>query len=148
MPIRLSTDLRAFLDQPRTFARIATVGARHAPQVTTMWYRREGDTLRMVCEPNAAKARNIRRNPQVAIVVEHPDDPYRYFQFRGTATIEDDQATADEETRLLAYRYLGQERGDVYLTMVAGDRLVTIIVQVERVTSFVGRNAATASAAP
>jgi PPOX class probable F420-dependent enzyme len=141
MAIALTDELRAFLDQPRTFARIATVGAGNAPQVTTMWFRRDGDTIRMVCEPDAAKARNLRRNPRVAVVVEHPDDPYRYYQFRGTATIEDDQAAADEETRVLAYRYLGQERGDAYLQTVAGEPLVTIVVHVERVTSFVGKNA-------
>jgi PPOX class probable F420-dependent enzyme len=142
MAIALTNELRAFLDQPRTFARIATVGANGAPQVTTMWFRREGDTLRLVCEPDAAKARNIRRNPRVAVVVEDPADPYRYFQFRGPATVEDDRAAADEETRKLAYRYLGQERGDAYLASAAGEPLVTIVVQVERVTSFVGKNAA------
>ena len=145
MPIALSDELRAFLDQPRTYARIATVGASQAPQVTTIWFRRAGDTIRMVCDPDAAKVRNIRRNPRVAVVVEHPDDPYRYIQFRGTATIEDDQATADEETRLLVYRYLGQERGDAYLQTVAGDPSVTIVVHVERVTSFVGKNASSQS---
>lgn len=138
----LSDELRDFLDQPRTFARIATVGASGAPQVTTMWFRRAGDTLRFVCEPDAAKARNIRRNPQVAVVVEHPDDPYRYYQFRGTATVENDEAAGEEETRQLAYRYLGQERGDAYLASVSGAALATIVVQVERVTSFVGKNSA------
>jgi PPOX class probable F420-dependent enzyme len=141
MSIALSDELRAFLDRPRTFARIATVGAGSAPQVTTMWFRRDGDTIRMVCKPEVAKARNVRRNPRVAVVVEHPDDPYRYYQFRGTATIDGDQVAADAETRLLAYRYLGQERGDAYLQTVAGDPLVTIVVHVERVTSFIGKNA-------
>jgi PPOX class probable F420-dependent enzyme len=141
MPIALTDAQRALLDQPRTFARIATVGASGAPQVTTMWFRRAGDTLRLVCEPEAAKARNIRRNPRVAVVVEDPDDPYRYTQFRGVATLDEDPATAAAETRLLAYRYLGRERGDAYLQGVTGEDLITITVHVERVTSFVGVNA-------
>ena len=148
MALTLSDELRAFLDQPGTFARIATVGASHAPQVTTMWFRRDGDTLRLLCEPDAAKARNLRRNPAVAVVVEHPDDPYRYHQFRGRATIEDDPAVQDSELRQLAHRYLGQERGDAYLRSVAGDPLVTIVVHVDRVTSFVGQNAAVATPPP
>lgn len=145
MAVVLSDELRAFLDQPLTFARIATVDIRQAPQVTTMWFRRAGDSLRMVCEPHAAKARNVRHNSRVAVVVEHPDDPYRYYQLRGTASVDDDPAVAREETRLLAQRYLGAERAAVYLATIGDDPLVTIVLEVERVTSFVGANASSES---
>ena len=142
MPLALTADQRAFTDRPGTFARLATLGRDGAPQLTVMWFRRVDDAFQMVCEPTAAKARNIRRDPRVAVVIEHPADPYRYLQFRGHAELLDDAATGADETRELAWRYLGRERGDAYLANVEGTALVTIVVHAERVTSFTGSNAA------
>jgi PPOX class probable F420-dependent enzyme len=141
MPSVLADEHRQLLDRPGTFARVATTRPDGAPQLTVMWFRRAGETIRMVCGPDAAKTRNLRHNPRVAVVVEHPDDPYRYFQFRGRAVVRDDPDECAAETRALAYRYLGQERGDAYLSGVSDDPVVIIEVHVERVTSFVGKNA-------
>jgi PPOX class probable F420-dependent enzyme len=144
MPLALSAEQRAFIDQAGTFARLATLGRDGAPQLTVMWFRRVGDDFRMVCEPGAAKARNIARDQRVAIVIEHPADPYRYVQFRGRAELLDDAVLGADETRELAWRYLGRDRGDAYLANVDGAALTTIVVHPERVTSFVGTNASKA----
>jgi PPOX class probable F420-dependent enzyme len=141
MPSGLTDEHRQLLDRSGTFARVATTDRDGAPQVSVMWFRRAGETIRMVCSPDAAKARNLRRNPRIAVVVEHPDDPYRYFQFRGHAVVRDDRAECATETRALAYRYLGRERGDAYLSGIVENPVVIVEVHVERVTSFVGKNA-------
>jgi PPOX class probable F420-dependent enzyme len=141
MPLELTAEQRAFIDQAGTFARLATLGRDGTPQLTVMWFRRMDNEFRMVCEPNAAKARNIARDARVAIVIEHPADPYRYLQFRGFAELKPDPALGADETRELAWRYLGRERGDAYLAGVDGAALVTIVVRPERVTSFTGVNA-------
>jgi PPOX class probable F420-dependent enzyme len=142
MSLALTAEQRAFIDQPGTFARLATLGRDGAPQLTVMWFRRVDDAFRMVCEPGAAKARNIARDPRVAVVIEHPADPYRYLQFRGRAELVRDPALGADETRELAWRYLGRERGDAYLANVDGAALLTIVVHPASVTSFVGTNAA------
>ena len=142
MSLELTAEQRAFIDQPGTFTRLATLGRDGAPQLTVMWFRRVEDEFRMVCEPGAAKARNIGRDARVAIVIEHLTDPYRYLQFRGQAELIHDATLGVDETRELAWRYLGRERGDAYLTGVDGAALVTIVVRPERVTSFTGVNAA------
>jgi PPOX class probable F420-dependent enzyme len=142
MPLTLTAEQRAFIDQPGTFARLATLGRDGAPQLTVMWFRRVDDAFRMVCEPGAAKAHNVGRDPRVALVIEHPTDPYRYLQFRGRAELVSDSALGADETRELAWRYLGRERGDAYLAGVDGAALVTLVVRPERVTSFTGVNAA------
>jgi PPOX class probable F420-dependent enzyme len=141
MPTALTEEQRAFVDRPGTFARIATVMRDGAPQLTVMWFRRVDDTLHMVCAPDSAKARNIRRDPRVAVVVEHPDDPYRYFQFRGRAEVLTDLSAGREEGRALAHRYLGRERGDAYFVGVEHEPMLVVVVHVERVTAFVGKNA-------
>ena len=102
--------------------------------------RGEGDTLRMTCEPNAVKARNIRRDPRVSVVVEHPDDPYRFVQFRGRAEVLDDPASSWEEAVVQSHRYLG-ERAEAYIAGIAGSPTVTIVVYPERASEFVGKNA-------
>jgi PPOX class probable F420-dependent enzyme len=111
-----------------------------SPQNTVIWFRREGDTLRMTCEPNAVKARNIRRDPRVSVVVEHPEDPYRFVQFRGRAEVIDDPAIGWEEAVAQSRRYLG-ERADAYIASIAGSPTVTIVVYPEKTSEFIGKNA-------
>lgn len=127
------------LDMPGTFARLATIMRDGSPQNTVIWFRRDGDTLRMVCEPNAVKARNIRRDPRVAVIVEHPTDPYRFVQFRGRAEVDDSAAAAWDEAVTQSRRYLG-ERADDYIASVEGSILVTLIFYPERTSDFTGAN--------
>jgi PPOX class probable F420-dependent enzyme len=138
MPI--SPEHRKLLDLPGTFARLATIMPDGSPQNTVIWFRREGDTLRMTCEPNAVKARNIRHDPRVAVVVEHPSDPYRFVQFRGHAEVLDDPALGWDEAVAQSRRYLG-DRADAYIASIEGSPTVTIVVYPERASEFIGKNA-------
>ena len=44
MPVELSEKARAFL-QERRFAVLATINKNGSPQLTTMWYLLDGDTI-------------------------------------------------------------------------------------------------------
>lgn len=138
MPI--SPRHRRLLDLPGTFARLATLMPDGSPQNTVIWFRRDGDTLRMTCAPDAVKARNIRRDPRVAVVVEHPNDPYRFVQFRGRAEVIDDPAVGWDEAVTLSRRYLG-DRADAYIASIRGTPTVTIVIYPEQASEFIGTNA-------
>ncbi|RIK42802.1 MAG: PPOX class F420-dependent oxidoreductase [Chloroflexi bacterium] len=128
--------IRDLLDTPGTFARLATTLPDGAPQNTVIWFRRDGDTLRMSCGRNAQKARNIRRDGRVSVVVERPADPYTFVEIRGVATVDEDAAGGLEELRALSHRYIGQERGDAWIASMPDADMVTLIIRPVRVNLF------------
>src|SRR5690242_10788338 len=72
-----SDQVRDLLDQP-AFARLALLLPDGAPHLSVMWYRRDGNTLRMIAPQSAAKVRHVARDPRASVLVEDPGDGYRY----------------------------------------------------------------------
>lgn len=101
---------RELLDQP-AFATLVTLMPDGGPQATAIWYRRDGETLRMACGASSVKARNITRDPRVAVTVIDPGNPYAFIQVRGAAEVVADSDLARAEFRILAHRYMGEEAG-------------------------------------
>lgn len=125
--------VRELLDTPGTFARLSTLLPDGAPQNTVIWFRREGETLRMSCGRNARKAKNIRRDGRVSVVVERPGDPYNFVEVRGVAEVIEDADEGLAELRRLAQRYIGHERGDAWMDAMPDADLVVLVVRPTRV---------------
>ncbi|HUG15188.1 MAG TPA: PPOX class F420-dependent oxidoreductase [Thermomicrobiales bacterium] len=131
--MNLSPEERTLLDRPLV-AQLATIMPDGSPHLTTIWHHRDEDTIRMVCDATALKARNIRRDPRVAINVVDIDNPYRYIQIRGTAELVADSVKARDELRALANRYMGSV-GDAFVDMYPADvDQITIIIHPKRVS--------------
>ena len=75
----------AFRDlfQKRAFAHLATIMPDGTPQVTPVWCDYDGVYIRINTAKGRVKDRNMRRNPQVALEIMDPDNPYRYLAVRG-----------------------------------------------------------------
>ncbi|MFL5592894.1 MAG: PPOX class F420-dependent oxidoreductase [Ktedonobacteraceae bacterium] len=101
----LSEKARAFLNEIR-FAVLATINSDGTPQLTTMWYLLEGDTIVMNTKAGRIKERNMRRDPRIAICVE---DGYNYVTISGTVEMIDDPEIAQRDIYRLAVRYDGEE---------------------------------------
>jgi PPOX class probable F420-dependent enzyme len=102
----LSEKARAYLNGQR-FAVLATINQDGTPQLTTMWYLLEGDTILMNTKAGRIKERNMRRDPRISICVE---DGYEYVTIRGTVEMIDDQEIAQQDIFRLATRYHGAEK--------------------------------------
>ncbi|MGH9174924.1 MAG: pyridoxamine 5'-phosphate oxidase family protein, partial [Vicinamibacterales bacterium] len=89
---------RRTLEKP-AFAKLALRLPGDTLQNTVMWYRLEQDTLRMIAPAASAKARALQRSPEVAIVVDDPENPYAYVEVRGRAEIVRDDLAARNELR-------------------------------------------------
>lgn len=105
MATQLSEKARAFL-QERRFAVLGTLNADGSPQLTTMWYLLEGDTIVMNTRIGRIKDRNLRRDPRISVCVQ---DGYDYVTVSGTAELIDDQQIAQYDIYRLAVRYDGEE---------------------------------------
>jgi PPOX class probable F420-dependent enzyme len=86
MGIELSEDVRELLDG-RNYAVLATVNADGSPQSSAMWVAREDNDLVFSTVKGRAKERNIRREPRVSVTIMDREDPERYTEIRGIATV-------------------------------------------------------------
>lgn len=119
------------LFQKRAFAHLATLMPDGTPQVTPVWCDYDGTYIRINSARGRVKDRNMRRNPQVALEIMDPDNPYRYLAVRGRV-VEVTEDGADAHIDLLAKKYLGQER---YPYGTAGEVRVLYKIWPERVSS-------------
>jgi PPOX class probable F420-dependent enzyme len=91
------------------FAQLATVMPDGAPQVTPVWFDYDGNYLRINSAKGRVKDKNMRRNKRVALSVQDPDNPYRYFAAQGEIA-EITEEGANEHIDALAKKYLGKDK--------------------------------------
>jgi PPOX class probable F420-dependent enzyme len=117
---------RELLDRS-SFARMATLMPDGAPQLTVLWHRRVGDTLRIICPAGAQKRRNLERDPRVSVVVEDPERASRFIEIRGRAEVVHDDAGARAELVHIARRYIGEQAEGLAAGLSADPRVILVI---------------------
>ncbi len=124
----------AFLDlftRP-TFAHLATVMPDGSPQVTPVWFDFDGTHLIVNSARGRQKDRNMRRNPNVAVEIMDPENPYRYIQIRGKV-VEITEEGADDSIDSLARKYLNVDR---YPNRRPGEVRVIYKISPERINTM------------
>ena len=103
----------AFLDlvRGRAYGHLATVMSDGGPQITPVWVdveeTSEGHIVLVNSKRGRIKNRNMMRNPQVALEIQDPDNPFRYLSLRGRVCAVVEQG-ADAHLEALSRRYLGK----------------------------------------
>jgi PPOX class probable F420-dependent enzyme len=94
--------LRAF-----HFAVLSTLNPDGSCQLTTMWYLLENDATIVMSTPgHLRKAKNLRRDPRIAICVP---DGNRYVSLSGRVSIIEDQSIVRRDIERLVERYMPDE---------------------------------------
>ena len=129
--VNLPEDLLALLRRPST-CYLSTVMPDGSPQLTQTWADTDGTHVVVNTVVGYQKARNVERDPRVAVTVSDPANPSRYFSVRGRVV----EATTEggaEHIEALAQRYLGGPypwyggRGQTRLVLrIAADRIHTM----------------------
>ena len=78
----LDTDVRRVL-ATTVFGHLATVLPDGAPHSVPVWVDPEGDRIAILTGPDSRKARNLRRDPRVALSLTLPDNPFEPVIIRG-----------------------------------------------------------------
>lgn len=106
---------REFLDFP--VAALTTIGDDGFPQTTLVWFLHDEGELRISLNKSRLKTRNLRKRPQMSLLIMDWNDPMKYLEVRGTARIEDDpdrsfaqRVGAKYDADLTAYDAPGDER--------------------------------------
>ncbi len=97
-----------FLDllkpETKAFLFLATVNKKGIPQVTPVWFDADGEYIYINTNEGRLKDRNMKSQPDVAMVIQDPKDPYRYLGIRGKV-ISHTTEGADEHIDMLSRRY-------------------------------------------
>ncbi len=121
----LSDEQRNLLDKSG-FAKLVTLMPDGHPQGTVMWYRREGDTLRMIAPESAVKVKNLDRDSRSTVIVDDPDSGYSYLELRCRCEVVHDDASAREELHRVASRYIGDRAADFVAGLSAEPRVILV----------------------
>jgi PPOX class probable F420-dependent enzyme len=86
---------------------LATVLPDGAPHAVPVWVDPEGDRIAVITGPDSRKARNLRRDPRVALSLTPVDNPFEPVIIRGRVVewIEGDAAWAIVDR--IAAKYIG-----------------------------------------
>jgi PPOX class probable F420-dependent enzyme len=106
VPVPLPDDLLDLLRRP-SLCFVATVMPDGSPQLTQTWVSTDGEHIVINTPDRSQKARNVARDPRVAVNIADPDDIRRYYAVRGRviATATDGSAQNIDE---ISGKYLGR----------------------------------------
>jgi PPOX class probable F420-dependent enzyme len=103
----LPAEVRELLEA-RSFAHLATTLPDGSPHSVPVWIGVEGEHVVFFTQPGSRKARNLERDPRVALSAVDGENPYRSAQLRGrvVGTVEGEEAL--EIIDRLAVKYTGE----------------------------------------
>ena len=124
----LSPKARALIARP-VLASLATLNPDGSPQITPLWVDLDGDDVVFNTAKGRKKARNLERDPRVAVTVVDPDDQYNVVVFRGTV-IDITTEGADAHIDSMAKKYLGV---DSYPMRREGEVRIRVTVRTDHI---------------
>jgi PPOX class probable F420-dependent enzyme len=119
---------RAFVSEGTRTAKLATTRADGRPHVTPVWIVLDGDDVVLTTGASSVKAKTIRRDPRVCLVVDDQAPPYSYVMIEGTATLHDDLDEMRPIAVRIGGRYMGAAQAEQFgaRNAVPGELLVRI----------------------
>lgn len=126
----LDPDVRRVLDGT-WIAHLATVLPDGSPHTVPLWIGTHGDHIVFLTGPGSRKARNLRRDPRMALSIAPADNPFQPVVVRGRVVEWLDGDAAWEIIDQLAIKYTGAPYSR------AQERVVAVI-EPERQTLGVG----------
>lgn len=123
---------RRFLMSGSRTAVVATIGRDGHPHAVPVWFTvdEHDDAIVFSTTSSSVKARNLRRDPHLALCVDEPTPPHAFVSMKGVARLIERPDDFLAWTTRIARRYVGPERapdiGTAYTQM--DDLLVRVHV--------------------
>jgi PPOX class probable F420-dependent enzyme len=111
------------------FANLATLNADGSPQVTPVWVDFDGTHVLINTARGRVKAKNLAREPRVAVSISDPENPYRYLGVQGRV-VEMTEDGGDAHIDKMAKKYLGK---DSYPFRAPGEVRVIVKISPDKV---------------
>ena len=88
---------------------LSTVSAEGKPHSVAIWRRWDGETIRIVSDPNNRKHKNMTANPNVSVLALDPQNPYRFLEIGGVVESIETEGALDE-LNLLTQFYMDKPK--------------------------------------
>jgi PPOX class probable F420-dependent enzyme len=111
------------------FGHVATLNVDGSPQVTPVWVDFDGTHVLVNTAKGRVKAKNLAREPRVAISIADPDNAYRYVAIQGHV-VDMTETGGDAHIDKMAKKYLGK---DSYPGRTPGEVRVIVKIAPEKV---------------
>ena len=97
------------LAKGKNLATVVTLMPDGQPQALLTWVDSDGEQLLVNTEPQRQKARNLRRDPRITVLIHSADDPWDWAEVRGRVveTVNGDEARRHIDE--LARKYVGTD---------------------------------------
>jgi PPOX class probable F420-dependent enzyme len=115
------TDLGGFLDEPRV-AVLATLRRDGSVQLSPVWHEWRDRGFNVWIGSDDVKARHLRRDPRLTILVAGSEPPLKGVEVRGDARFVEEAVT--ETAVRIASRYVGREEAVRYTRTLAGEDVI------------------------
>jgi PPOX class probable F420-dependent enzyme len=122
--IDLPEDVRVLFEGPN-IGHVATTLPSGSPHSVPVWVDLEGDRIAFLTGPGSRKARNLDRDPRLAISITRHDQPYQMAQVRGRVAERLEGGAAWEVIDRISHKYIGQPyplRNDRVVFLVEPER--------------------------
>ena len=117
------------LTSKKAFANLATLNPDGGPQVTPVWVDFDGTHVLINTAKGRVKAKNLAREPRIAVSIADPDNPYRYLGIQGRV-VEMTESGGDAHIDKMAKKYLDK---DTYPFRTAGEIRLIVKIAPEKV---------------
>ncbi len=118
--------------QSKALAHVATIGPDGRPESNPVWFGWDGEHVLFSTTKRRQKYQNLKRNPDVALSIVDPQNPYRYLEVRGkVARFDPDPNKAFIDA--MAKKYLGQAK---YTGDGPGAERVVVVIAPEHTTTM------------
>lgn len=122
-----STERQAFLAETRPGILSITEEGR-GPLAIPIWYAyTPGGDVQIVTGGTSKKATLIRQAGCMSLCVQTETPPYKYVTVEGPTRIDEDGDTEALATEM-AFRYLGEQMGAMYIEMTKDERAGSVLV--------------------
>jgi PPOX class probable F420-dependent enzyme len=126
---QLTDEQQQFLENPY-LAVVTTIRADGSPHNTVVWMDVEDGVPRFNTAYGRAKPKHLEQNPNAALIVLDPGNPYKWVAVDGRAELTTDGA--DEHIDRLSAKYTGNPE---YQNRTADEQRVTVRIRPEHVSS-------------
>jgi len=97
------------LAKGKNLATVVTLMPSGQPQALLTWVDTDGEHILVNTEPQRQKARNIRRDPRITVLIHSADDPWDWAEVRGHVAETVDGEQARQHIDELSRKYVGSD---------------------------------------
>ena len=127
-------ELKAFLNQALV-ARLGSLNPDGSIHLVPVWFKFEDGDILIGTEERTRKAKNVKRNQNVSLLIDSPERPYKGVLIYGQAQLDQDDALG-KRIAILARHLPADIAQKVGIDLASQFALITIRIKPQRIISY------------